>query len=355
MPEPLPIAFVDCETTHLSAEIGEAWEVAVILREDGDPATDMEYVWQIRPDLEAADPEAMAIGRFEARFVVPSGEEAAYVDPDSGHVAPMTRAGVVAAIARLLSGTVLVGSNPGFDERFLRRLLGPGGAQWHYRPYDIVQLAAAKIGAQQAGPLPWRTHVLSRAVGVEPPTEDVAHTALGDARWARDVHDAATRRQPYEMTVEGRAQHAVGMYVEAAIALEDAERERDRLRQVLHLLRSGLANAQSAAHVVKLAKQAEAAVAQAPGTDGQPSDADALWPSAVLAALDGPSQPVMTGNHHFGRAWAGHAIEDNCPCTKAPCGLVAETSPECTEHGTTKSTRQSHPADACPGPDAPDA
>jgi hypothetical protein len=34
---------------------------------------------------------------------------------------------------------------------------------------------------------------LSRQVGVEPPGEGVAHTALGDARWARDVHDAITR------------------------------------------------------------------------------------------------------------------------------------------------------------------
>ncbi|MGW3847152.1 hypothetical protein [Streptomyces fagopyri] len=72
-------------------------------------------------------------------------------------------------------------------------------------------------------------------------------------------------------------------------------------------------------------------------------------------AADAPSQPVMTGQHHFGRAWTGHDIEDNCPCTKAPCGLVAEPSAECTEHTGTKSTRQSHPADACPGPDAPDA
>lgn len=96
-----------------------------------------------------------------------------------------------------------------------------------------------------------------------------------------------------------------------------------------------------------------AEAAQAPGTDGQPSDVDTLWPSAVLAALDGrdsPSTPVVTTNHHFGRAWSGHAIEDACPCTKAPCGLVSEPSAECTQHTGAKSTRQSHPADACPGP-----
>jgi hypothetical protein len=193
MPGTITIAFVDCETTHLDAEIGEAWEVAVILREqdqNGEQTTDTEYVWQIRPGLISFDPEALRIGRFEERFKVPPHSEAAFTAHESGHVTPMTRAEAVAAITNVLSGAVLVGSNPAFDDRHLRRLLGPGGAQWHYRPYDIVQLAAARIGAQAAGPLPWSSRVLSRAVGVEPPSGEAAHTGLGDARWARDVYDA---------------------------------------------------------------------------------------------------------------------------------------------------------------------
>ena len=56
-----PLAFVDTETTHLDAEVGEAWEVAVILREQ-DRRTDTEYVWQVRPDLTTADPESLRIG-----------------------------------------------------------------------------------------------------------------------------------------------------------------------------------------------------------------------------------------------------------------------------------------------------
>ncbi|MFD3835344.1 hypothetical protein ACFWWC_03680 [Streptomyces sp. NPDC058642] len=348
----IPIAFVDVETTHLDASIGVAWEVAVILREFEDGQhTDTEYVWQIRPNLTNADPEALKVGRFEERFAVPEGAEAAWTADESGHVAPMTRAEAVTAIVNVLRGAVIVGSNPAFDDRHLRRLVGRGRAQWHYRPYDIVQLAAAKLGVQAVGPLPWPTHPMSRAVGVEPPSKDVAHTALGDARWARDVHDAAMVREQIPLSWEGRAQHAISLYTQTAIELEDAERERDRLRQILHLLRSGLAHAQSAAYVVKLAKQAEAAVAQAPGTDGQPSDAAALWPSAVRSVLDGPSQPVMTGHHHYGRAWTGHEIEDACPCIKAPCGLVAQSVPWCTQHRADKSTRQSHPADSCPGPD----
>ncbi|MFJ5638686.1 hypothetical protein [Streptomyces sp. NPDC093223] len=325
----LPIAFVDVETTHLSAEIGEAWEVAVILREDGDPSTDTEYLWQFSIDLETADPEALAVGRFEERRLLPvDTDQAAFTG--SVPAVLMPRADAVAAIVSLLSGAVLVGSNPGFDERFLRKLVGPGNAQWHYRPYDIVQLAAAKIGAQQAGPLPWRTHVLSRAVGVEPPAEDVAHTALGDARWARDVHDAATRRQPYEVTVEGRAQHAMGLYVETAVELEDT--------------RLALA---AAAAAVERAEKLASQWAMLRAYDGAATE--------LRKALGTPSRPVVTGNHHFGRSWTGHAIEDNCPCAKAPCGLVAQPSDECTEHRPTKSTRQSHPADACPGPAEIDA
>lgn len=56
---------------------------------------------------------------------------------------------------------------------------------------------------------------------------------------------------------------------------------------------------------------------------------------------------------HIGRSWSSHELEDNCPCPKAPCGLVvaAEVDPECMEHpwARGKSIRQSHHIDDCPG------
>ncbi len=192
----LPLAFTDCETTHLNAEIGEAWEVAVVLREYEDGShTDTEYVWEfaIDPVPGAFDPEALRISRWHERRQLATGTtQAAF----SGYTpaVEMPRTEAIQAITNVLRGAVLIGSNPGFDERFLRKLLGPGSAQWHYRPYDIVQLAAASIGLEKAGPLPWSSRVLSRAVGVEPPGPDVTHTALGDARWARDVYDACAKQ-----------------------------------------------------------------------------------------------------------------------------------------------------------------
>lgn len=202
-----PLAFVDTETTHLDAELGDAWEVAVILRDlDDNKPTDTEYVWQIRPNLATADPESLKIGRYLERFAVPVPAEAAWTGYEDGPILPMTRAAVVGALMNVLGGAVMVGSNPGFDDRFLRKLLGPGSAQWHYRPVDIATLAAGrKLGMAEMVrrmrgkplpsdkvPFPFSSRDLSRWTGVEPPGGDVAHTALGDARWARDVFDAVT-------------------------------------------------------------------------------------------------------------------------------------------------------------------
>lgn len=57
-------------------------------------------------------------------------------------------------------------------------------------------------------------------------------------------------------------------------------------------------------------------------------------------------------NFHIGRSWTTHPIEDECPCGKAPCGLVDDKliSPDCDQHtlGAAKTMRQMHPADACP-------
>jgi len=63
----------------------------------------------------------------------------------------------------------------------------------------------------------------------------------------------------------------------------------------------------------------------------------------------------MSERFHYGRAWSGTAIEDDCPCGKAPCGLVdsSRVHPTCPQHaiGAAKTIRQMHYADQCGGPD----
>lgn len=191
-----PIAFVDTETTHLDPRHGGAWEIAVIRRrEDG---VDAEYLWQVRPDLTTADPESLGIGRFQERFAVPDGWDAIECFA-SGPPMKLTLSEMLFDLQDALDGAVLVGSNPGFDVAFLSKLLQAHNRKmpWHYRPIDVATLAAGYMWALEPelmarDPKPISSRWLSRQVGVEPPGDGVAHTALGDARWARDVFDAVT-------------------------------------------------------------------------------------------------------------------------------------------------------------------
>ena len=56
-------------------------------------------------------------------------------------------------------------------------------------------------------------------------------------------------------------------------------------------------------------------------------------------------------NHHIGRSWSGTRLEDDCPCEKASCGLVAIIDDSCSQHSpfAIKTIRQSHAEEDCPG------
>lgn len=53
---------------------------------------------------------------------------------------------------------------------------------------------------------------------------------------------------------------------------------------------------------------------------------------------------------HIGRSFTGHPLEDDCPCHKAPCGLVDIEDEDCPQHSwrAYKTIRQTHSADECP-------
>ncbi|MGW2908774.1 3'-5' exonuclease [Streptomyces sp. NPDC001204] len=194
---PKLLAFADVESTGLDPFLHEAWEIAVIHRCDG---VDEEHVFRIKPDITGADPESLRINRYHERTAATDWK---WDDP---HLA-------AAQLHDLLDGAVLVGSNPSFDADMIRNLFVryyDDAKPWHYRTVDVVTLAAGWLYGRASewtardcdatwyGKVataigwPWKTHQVSEIAQVPMPTPDVAHTALGDARWARDLHDAVT-------------------------------------------------------------------------------------------------------------------------------------------------------------------
>ena len=210
------LAFLDTETIGLDCDRHGVWEVALVLREDG--KEDVARVWQLPVDLGEADAAALKIGRwYERRWPWPVYESTQNtvnddlrrindaVTGDAHYVIPWDRMDDWAALfAELTDGAHLVGAVISFDEERLRRLLRRHRAcpSWHYHLIDVEALAAGwlacetgyteSVGTPAEGfdpRPPWDSNALSAAVGVEPDKFD-RHTALGDAYWARAIHDA---------------------------------------------------------------------------------------------------------------------------------------------------------------------
>ncbi|HEY0643681.1 MAG TPA: 3'-5' exonuclease [Nocardioides sp.] len=195
------IVFLDTETTGLDSDRCDVWEIGAIVRVPGN--SDMEYLWQVQPDLTKAEPTGLRVGRFYERSLVTGpGRPSAItvIDPDNPEQAVYdelerhTNRGVVAArLARILDGAHVVGAVPDFDQRFLRRFLARHGQALtcHYHLIDVEVLAVGYLAGRGEAlpPLPWRSDDLGAALGVKVREED-RHTALGDARWVRDMYDA---------------------------------------------------------------------------------------------------------------------------------------------------------------------
>lgn len=164
----MKLVFVDTETTGLDPDRHHIWELAIIVRgDDGDT----EHVLQLPADLSTADPAALRIGRFYDR-----------------HQWPETGEGVreaAAMAARMLDGATLIGAVPSFDAAFVDRWLRTNGQcpTWHHRLRCVETLTAAHLHRPDLGGLA----ECCEALGIVNAAE---HTALGDARAARDIWDA---------------------------------------------------------------------------------------------------------------------------------------------------------------------
>lgn len=207
------VIFCDCETTTDSADTGYLWEVALIVRDIHDLTggykahrlNDKEYLWHIRPPLHNANSVAIGpkIGDYYRRCAVSREPAGTARKITRANADPTTAAAVACEIAHLLPGCLFVAANPHFDAGFLNEFLRRNDqcptCDYHFR--DIGSLVTGyAAGVRAAGgfraevpraacwPVSPKLHDMARAVGIDPGGYE-AHTALGDCRLARDIHD----------------------------------------------------------------------------------------------------------------------------------------------------------------------
>lgn len=170
------VVFVDTETTGLDPDLHQIWEVALI------DVHGEERIWHLPVDLGHADPVALRISRYHERH----GSCGVQVGPHSVDL-------FAREFAALTRGKHLVGAVVSFDAERLAKLLRANGEcpEWHYHLIDVEALAVGFLSAHGADvPLPWDSQQLTELLGLEVPDDDVKHTAVGDARWARQIYNA---------------------------------------------------------------------------------------------------------------------------------------------------------------------
>lgn len=200
-----PICFIDTETTGVHPG-RKVWEVAMILRDD---AGQREISFFVEVELVGADPFGLSVGRFYERH--PFGRYLAGLDTeepaaayfatgrDAGDLAYVSTLAAARLVARWTNGAHLVGIVPNFDSEVLADLLRwhqliPA---WHYHLIDVEAMAVGWLNARRQhgeDPIapPWRSDDLFRLCGIEPPSDDERHTAMGDTVWAMRIYDRLT-------------------------------------------------------------------------------------------------------------------------------------------------------------------
>lgn len=178
------LVFLDIEATSLSILTARPWEIAMIERW---PNGAERRTWVMVSDVDTrdADPESLRFGRFEERHV------------RDGRYRWLSEEMAALWVARrlcedrVLGRPMVVGSNvAGYDLPILAAMLDRHGyvPEWHHHPIDLVTWTQAREAHSPFGTVGLRSHGsydLSELAGVPRPAADVAHTAMGDAVWAR--------------------------------------------------------------------------------------------------------------------------------------------------------------------------
>jgi len=187
-----PIVYLDTETDGLHHG-RKAWEVAMIREDDGGVR---ERQFFVGIDLRSSDPAGLQVGGFWDRH--PAGRKMSGKTTDGVPCPPvLSKHDAAREVMSWTFGAVLVGVGTHFDAETLAGLLRAEGyvPSWHYALVDVKSMGAGFLLAHGKGqPEPWVSDELARACGVEPPSDEDRHTALGDARWARRWFHTMTGR-----------------------------------------------------------------------------------------------------------------------------------------------------------------
>lgn len=188
------LCFLDTETTGTGPN-RLAYEVAMIRREEDGAETEVSFFVDV--DLAGADPKALEVGRFYerhpyGRYLSGRVKEAPTADPVV--TLPFVRPGepefhrpawAAEIVARLTYGAHIVGAVPSFDSEMLAALLRSHRLvpAWHHRLVCVESVTSGHLHRYVGG-----LRRCAEALGIEVPV-DGEHTALGDARIARDIWD----------------------------------------------------------------------------------------------------------------------------------------------------------------------
>ena len=179
-----PLVFLDTETTGL-ALTDDIWEFSAIRRDPNGIETGCGMFIEHSAEKAARLPERFRADlerRYNPPFVLTQKEAAREI---ASFLAPSPSGQKVH----------IVGAVPSFDTERIALLLARFGhkPEWHHHLIDVEALMVGHLAATGVSvALPWRSDDLSLAIGVQPPPEDLRHTATADALWTMRIWDRIT-------------------------------------------------------------------------------------------------------------------------------------------------------------------